>query len=156
MDQPTHPVFFTKRATSIIASGEPIFAHEGFTESPDYEGEIGVIIGKSGFRISEADAIDYVWGYTIINDMTARERQRDHKQFYIGKSPDTYCPIGPIAVPASKLPEVLTVETKVNGEVRQKATIQDLIFSVPFLIHTLSEGQTIQPGDVIATGTPAG
>jgi 2-keto-4-pentenoate hydratase/2-oxohepta-3-ene-1,7-dioic acid hydratase in catechol pathway len=93
VDQPTHPVIFTKRSTSIIASGEPIYAHTGFTESPDYEGEIGVIIGKSGFKIAENDAMDYVWGYTIINDMTARERQRDHKQFYIGKSPDTYCPM---------------------------------------------------------------
>jgi 2-keto-4-pentenoate hydratase/2-oxohepta-3-ene-1,7-dioic acid hydratase in catechol pathway len=93
VDQPTHPVIFTKRSTSIIASGEPIFAHPGFTESLDYEGEIGVIIGKAGFRIQEADAMNYVWGYTIINDMTARERQRDHKQFYIGKSADTFCPM---------------------------------------------------------------
>jgi 2-keto-4-pentenoate hydratase/2-oxohepta-3-ene-1,7-dioic acid hydratase in catechol pathway len=93
VDQPTHPVIFTKRATSIIASGEPIFAHPGFTESLDYEGEIGVIIGKSGFQIQERDAMDHVWGYTIINDMTARERQRDHKQFYIGKSADTFCPM---------------------------------------------------------------
>lgn len=93
MDQPTHPVIFTKRATSIIASGEPIFAHPGFTESLDYEGEIGVIVGKAGFKIAEADAMSHVWGYTIINDMTARERQRDHKQFYIGKSADTFCPM---------------------------------------------------------------
>jgi 2-keto-4-pentenoate hydratase/2-oxohepta-3-ene-1,7-dioic acid hydratase in catechol pathway len=93
VDQPTHPVIFTKRATSIIAHGEPIFPHPGFTNTADYEGEIGVIIGKSGFRIPEEKAMDYVWGYTIINDMTARERQRDHKQFYIGKSPDTFCPI---------------------------------------------------------------
>jgi len=156
VDQPTHPVIFTKRATSIIAHEEPIFLHEGFTESPDYEGEIGVIVGKSGFRISEADAMDYVWGYTIINDMTARERQRDHKQFYIGKSPDTFCPMGPIAVPANKLPKVLRIQTHVNGEKRQDSAIKDLIFSVPFLIKTLSEGSTIQPGDVIATGTPAG
>jgi 2-keto-4-pentenoate hydratase/2-oxohepta-3-ene-1,7-dioic acid hydratase in catechol pathway len=92
IDQPTHPVIFTKRATSIIASGELIFSHPGFTESLDYEGEIGVIIGKSGFKVSEADAADYVWGYTIINDITSRERQRDHKQFYIGKSPDTFVP----------------------------------------------------------------
>lgn len=156
VDQPTHPVIFTKRSTSIIASGEPILAHEGFTESPDYEGEIGVIIGKSGFHIDEADAMDYVWGYTIINDMTARERQRDHKQFYIGKSPDTFCPVGPIAVPKEHLPKSLVLETKVNGELRQKAPIEDLIFSVPFLIKTLSEGQTLRPGDMIATGTPAG
>jgi 2-keto-4-pentenoate hydratase/2-oxohepta-3-ene-1,7-dioic acid hydratase in catechol pathway/pimeloyl-ACP methyl ester carboxylesterase len=156
VDQPSHPVIFTKRATSIIAHGEPIFPHHGFTESLDYEGEIGVIIGRSGFKIEEADAMNYVWGYTIINDMTARERQRDHKQFYIGKSSDTFCPMGPIAVPKTKLPEVLQIQTHVNGEKRQDATIKDLIFSVPFLIKTLSEGTTIQPGDVIATGTPAG
>ena len=92
-DQPTHPVIFTKRSTSIIASGELIFPHPGFTESVDYEGEIGVIIGKSGFKIQETDAMKHIWGYTIINDVTARERQRDHKQFYIGKSPDTFCPM---------------------------------------------------------------
>ena len=155
----------------------------------DYEGEIGVIIGKGGFKIKEADAMKHVWGYTIINDMTARERQRDHKQFYIGKSPDTFCPIvsrfrnfdsnrlliltqGPIAVPAHKLPKVLRVQTRgtshylchvspadscgVNGQPRQNSTTEDLIFSIPFLVETLSAGQTIQPGDVIATGTPAG
>jgi hypothetical protein len=155
----------------------------------DYEGEIGVIIGKGGFKIKEADAMKHVWGYTIINDMTARERQRDHKQFYIGKSPDTFCPIvsrvrhcdlnrfliltqGPIAVPAHKLPKVLRVQTHgmsyylcrasptnscaVNGQPRQNSTTEDLIFSIPFLVETLSAGQTIQPGDVIATGTPAG
>jgi 2-keto-4-pentenoate hydratase/2-oxohepta-3-ene-1,7-dioic acid hydratase in catechol pathway len=93
VDIPSHPVIFTKRATSIIANGEDIYPHPGFTKTLDYEGEIGVIIGKPGFRVSEQDAMDHVWGYTIINDMTARERQRDHKQFYIGKSPDTFCPI---------------------------------------------------------------
>ncbi|KAK5013710.1 hypothetical protein LTR60_003349, partial [Cryomyces antarcticus] len=93
VDIPTHPVIFSKRATSIIANEEDIYPHPEFTESVDYEGEIGVIVGKAGFRISEKDAMDYVWGYTIINDMTARERQRDHKQFYIGKSPDTFCPM---------------------------------------------------------------
>jgi 2-keto-4-pentenoate hydratase/2-oxohepta-3-ene-1,7-dioic acid hydratase in catechol pathway len=93
VDIPTHPVIFTKRSTSIIADGEEILPHADFTKTVDYEGEIGVIIGKAGFRISEEDAMDYVWGYTIINDMTARERQRDHKQFYIGKSPDTFCPM---------------------------------------------------------------
>jgi 2-keto-4-pentenoate hydratase/2-oxohepta-3-ene-1,7-dioic acid hydratase in catechol pathway len=93
VDIPTHPVIFTKRFSSIIADGDEIYPHPKFTKTVDYEGEIGVIIGKSGFRISEADAMDYVWGYTIINDITARERQRDHKQFYIGKSPDTFCPM---------------------------------------------------------------
>lgn len=93
VDRPSHPVIFTKRATSIIAHEEEIFLHKDFTQTVDYEGEIGVIIGRPGFRISEADAWDHVWGFTIINDVTARERQRDHKQFYIGKSPDTFCPM---------------------------------------------------------------
>lgn len=149
-------MIFTKRATSIVAHGDDVLPHSGFTESVDYEGEIGVIIGKPGFRIGEANAMNHVWGYTIINDVTARERQRDHKQFYIGKSPDTYCPMGPIAVPKEQLPEVLEITTHVNGEKRQSATMKDLIFSVPFLVKTLSEGQTLQLGDVLATGTPAG
>lgn len=153
---PSHPVIFTKRATSIIANGEDILLHQDFTSTLDYEGEIGVIIGKGGFKISERDAPDHVWGYTIINDVTAREKQRDHKQFYIGKSADTFCPTGPIAVPALKLPKMLTVTTHVNGEKRQRGTTEDLIFSVPNLIKTLSESQTLRPGDVIATGTPAG
>lgn len=156
VDQPTHPVIFTKRFTSIIANGEEIYPHSEFTSTADYEGELGVIVGKAGFRISEKDAMDHVWGYTICNDMTARERQRDHKQFYIGKSPDTFCPMGPIAVPKEKLKQVLSVQTKVNGELRQDATTDDLIFSIPYLIMTLSEGQTLMPGDVLATGTPAG
>jgi len=93
VDQPTHPVIFTKRATSIIAHGEPILPHPEFTQTLDYEGEIGVILGKGGYRIKEEDALSHVWGYTIINDVTAREKQRDHKQFFIGKSADTFCPI---------------------------------------------------------------
>ena len=156
VDQPTHPVIFTKRATSIIADGDDIFPHPGFTESVDYEGEIGVIIGKAGFQIKEENAMDHVWGYTIINDMTARERQRDHKQFYLGKSPDTFCPIGPVAIAKENLPEVLRVETFVNGEKRQDSTTKDLIFSIPYLVMALSEGQTLQVGDTLATGTPAG
>ncbi|KAI8262582.1 Dehydrogenase xptC [Colletotrichum sp. SAR11_239] len=153
VDKPSHPVIFTKRATSIIADGEEILLHKGFTESADYEGEIGIIVGKAGFRVSEADAWDYVWGYTIINDLTARERQRDHKQFYIGKSPDTFCPMGPVAVPKEDLPKTLRIRTHVNGELRQDATTEDLIFSIPHLISTLSAGTTLQPGDVLATGT---
>lgn len=175
-DMPSHPVIFTKRATSIIANEQDILLHQDFTETLDYEGEIGVIIGKGGFQISEADAERHVWGYTIINDVTAREKQRDHKQFFIGtyilqrphlcivillmivtgKSADTFCPMGPIAVPVSALPKVLKVTTLINGEKRQEGTTEDLIFSVPNLIHTLSASQTLRPGDVIATGTPAG
>jgi 2-keto-4-pentenoate hydratase/2-oxohepta-3-ene-1,7-dioic acid hydratase in catechol pathway len=93
VDIPSHPVIFTKRYTSIVADGEDVYPHPDFTQTVDYEGELGVIIGKAGFRIAERDAMSHVWGYTIINDITARERQRDHKQFYIGKSPDTFCPM---------------------------------------------------------------
>lgn len=156
VDMPSHPVIFTKRATSIIADGEDILPHSEFTQTLDYEGEIGAIIGKTGFAISEADAEDHVWGYTIVNDVTAREKQRDHKQFYIGKSADGFCPMGPIAVPKESLPKVLKVQTRVNGELRQEGTTDDLIFSVKTLVKTLSASQTLQPGDVIATGTPAG
>ncbi|KAF1956298.1 hypothetical protein CC80DRAFT_593763 [Byssothecium circinans] len=155
-DQPSHPVIFTKRFTSIIANGEDVLRHEGWTETLDYEGEIGVIIGKAGFRVEEAGAMEYVWGYTIVNDVTARERQRDHKQFFLGKSADGFCPMGPIAVPKEQLEQVLRVQTHVNGELRQDATTDDLIFSIPYLIKTISEGQTLMQGDVIATGTPAG
>lgn len=156
VDQPTHPVIFTKRATSIVAHGAEISPHPKFTQSLDYEGEIGVIIGKKGFQVPEAEAPEYVWGYTIINDVTAREKQRDHKQFFLGKSADTFCPMGPIAMAKEDLPAVLEVVTRVNGEQRQRATTNDLIFSVPRLISVISKGQTILPGDVIATGTPAG
>lgn len=157
-DLPSHPVVFTKRSTSIIAQNEAILLHDGFTRTLDYEGEIGVIIGKAGFRIAEAEADDYVWGYTIINDVTAREKQRDHKQFFIGKSGDGYCPMGPVAVPKEALlgEQPLRVTTKVNGEQRQTGTLEELIFSIPTLIKTISEAQTIRPGDVIATGTPFG
>jgi 2-keto-4-pentenoate hydratase/2-oxohepta-3-ene-1,7-dioic acid hydratase in catechol pathway len=153
VDTPSHPVIFTKRFTSIIAHGEKIYPHPEFSQTVDYEGEIGVVIGKPGYRISEANAMDHVWGYTIINDVTARERQRDHKQFYIGKSADTFCPMGPIAVPKVKVDKVLRVQTHVNGELRQDATTEDLIFSIPYLIKTMSEGQTLTAGDVLATGT---
>jgi 2-keto-4-pentenoate hydratase/2-oxohepta-3-ene-1,7-dioic acid hydratase in catechol pathway len=126
VDQPTHPVIFTKRSTSIIASGEPIFAHLGFDDTLDYEGEIGVIIGKSGFRIAEADAMSFVWGYTIINDMTARDRQRDHKQFYIGKSPDTFCPM--------VNPAVSNIQSKVD--ILYRAQLQCLQASSPNLFES--------------------
>jgi 2-keto-4-pentenoate hydratase/2-oxohepta-3-ene-1,7-dioic acid hydratase in catechol pathway/pimeloyl-ACP methyl ester carboxylesterase len=156
-DIPTFPVIFTKRASSIIAHRQEVYAHPKTTSTLDYEGELGIIIGKSGFNISKVDAMDYVWGYTIINDVTARERQRDHKQFFIGKSLDTFCPIGPYLVPASDIDgSNLELETRVNGEVRQKANTSSLIFDIPTLIECVSMGITVQPGDVIASGTPAG
>jgi len=154
--QPSHPIIFTKRSTSIISAGSDIEFDPQFTSTLDYEGEIGVIIGKSGRHIRKEDAMSHVWGYTIINDVTAREEQRDHKQFYLGKSGDTYCPMGPVAVPACNLPDTLRIQTFVNGEKRQDATTDMLIFSVAQLISTISKGETIRAGDVIATGTPSG
>ncbi|KAJ7211576.1 hypothetical protein GGX14DRAFT_623095 [Mycena pura] len=156
-EQPDFPVFFTKRATSIIPTGKPIYTHPNTTSSPDYEGELGIIIGKAGLAIPKAKAWDHVWGAVIINDVTARERQRDHKQFFIGKSLDTFCPMGPYAVPSSSLSyDQLHLTTKVNGEVRQSQNTSELIFDVPTLIETVSMGISIQPGDIIATGTPVG
>ncbi|KAB8207872.1 hypothetical protein BDV34DRAFT_60315 [Aspergillus parasiticus] len=155
-DSPQVPTVFTKRSTSITASGTDIYPHPGFTQTMDYEGELGVIIGKAGFSINEKDAMDYIWGYTIINDLSARERQRDHRQYFMGKSPDTFCPMGPVAVEAAALSGDIRVQTYVNGEKRQDGTTADLIFSIPKLIETVSSGITLQPGDVIATGTPHG
>ncbi|KAJ7165700.1 hypothetical protein C8R43DRAFT_987347 [Mycena crocata] len=156
-EQPDFPVLFTKRATSIIATGTPIYTHPNVTSSPDYEGELGIIIGKSGLAVQKEDAWAHVWGALIINDVTARERQRDHKQFYIGKSLDTFCPMGPYVVPASSLSfNELHLTTKVNGKVRQSQNTSELIFDVPTLIETASMGISIQPGDIIATGTPVG
>ncbi|GAA5838815.1 hypothetical protein JCM11251_006748 [Rhodosporidiobolus azoricus] len=156
-EQPDFPVIFTKRATSIIGTNAEIYPHPQVTDTLDYEGELGVIIGVSGTGIKKEDAWKHVWGVTIINDVTARERQRDHKQFYIGKSLDTFCPMGPYAVHASNVDwNDLVVETRVNGEVRQHEKTTELIFDIPTLIETCSMGITLQAGDVIATGTPAG
>ena len=114
-----------------------------------------VIIGKAGFAIDEKNAMDHVGGNKIINDMTAREKQRDHKQLYIAESADTFSPMGRIAVSASQVPKVLRVQTHVNVQKRQDGTTEDLIFSVGNLIKTLSESTTLQLGDVLAIGTPA-
>ncbi|ORY28180.1 putative hydrolase [Naematelia encephala] len=155
--QPDFPVIFTKRATSIVGTNQPIYPHPDVTDSLDYEGELGIIVGKGGIQISQENAWDHVWGAVIVNDFTARERQRDHKQFYIGKSLDTFCPMGPYAVHASALDfKKMELITKVNGEVRQKQMTSELIFDIPTLIETCSMGITLQPGDLIATGTPAG
>jgi 2-keto-4-pentenoate hydratase/2-oxohepta-3-ene-1,7-dioic acid hydratase in catechol pathway len=108
------------------------------TETLDYEGEIDAIIRMSGFHISKDDAERHIWGHTIIDHVTAREKQRDHKQFYIGKSADTSCPMGPIAVPKEHLPPIIKVQTLVNEEHRQEATLHKLVFSIPIFIATLT------------------
>ena len=159
---PTSPVVFTKPASSVVGPDADVESHPTVTKELDYEAELAVIIGVGGRDISAADAGRHVWGYTIINDVTARDRQRDHKQWFLGKGLDTFCPTGPWAVSADEVdPEGscrpdLTVECRVNGELRQQASTLDLIFDVPTLVETLSAGLTLEAGDIIATGTPAG
>lgn len=154
---PTAPIIFTKAPETVIAVGEDIRYPTGLSDSIDYEAELGVVIGMGGRGISKADALDHVFGYTIINDMTARDLQSKHKQWFIGKSLDTFCPMGPWLVTADEVDGAnLQLKCWVNGELRQDANTADLIFDVPTLIETLSAGLTLMPGDVIATGTPAG
>lgn len=155
---PARPIVFSKAPTSVTGPYDDIESHPGLTSELDYEGELGVIIGAGGRGISRDEAFDHVWGYTIINDVTARDLQRDHKQWLLGKSLDTHCPMGPYAVSAGEVGDVSTleIETLVNGERRQFAPVKDLIFDIPELIATISAGITLVPGDVIATGTPAG
>jgi 2-keto-4-pentenoate hydratase/2-oxohepta-3-ene-1,7-dioic acid hydratase in catechol pathway len=128
------------------------------TREIDYEAELAVIIGHGGRGIPRDRAYDHVWGYTIINDVTARDLQRAHKQWLLGKSLDTFCPMGPFAVSADEITDLtaLRVSAAVNGEPRQSGSVKDLIFDIPDLIATISAGVTLLPGDIIATGTPAG
>ncbi|MFI5032057.1 MAG: fumarylacetoacetate hydrolase family protein [Reyranellales bacterium] len=154
---PTAPIIFTKVPQSVIGPDEPIRYPTGVSEQLDYEAELAVIVGKGGRGIAKADALKHVWGYTIINDVTARDIQGRHKQWFLGKSMDTFAPMGPWAVTADEV-DLATAGIRcwVNGELRQDAKIADLIFDIPTLIETLSAGITLLPGDIIATGTPAG
>ena len=154
---PTAPIVFSKPFTSVIGPGDLIDPHPHLTSMLDYEAELAVVIGRGGRDIALADALDHVFGYTIVNDVTARDRQRHHRQWLLGKGMDTFCPMGPAVVTAEEIDLATTVvECRVNGELRQNAPVADLIFDVPTLIRDLSAGITLVPGDVIATGTPAG
>jgi len=155
---PPFPVVFSKPHTAIIATGEPILGHLDPTGGLDYEGELGVVIGKAGRGITKAEALSHVFGYTIINDVTARHLQKRHSQWILGKGLDSFCPMGPAILTADEVPDpgALTLTTWVNGEQRQHAPISDLIFDIPTLIEAISAAITLEPGDVIATGTPAG
>lgn len=155
---PDCPIIFTKAPSSVIGPGDDIPGHLDPTKSVDYEVELAVVIGKGGRKISKKDALKHVFGYTIVNDVTARHLQSKHKQWFLGKSIDGFCPMGPWLVTADEVGQVkkLFVESRINGEVRQRAQVKDLIFDIPTLIATLSRSMTLQPGDIIATGTPAG
>ena len=155
---PEHPIFFSKSFSTVIGPGEAIDATSDWTASVDYEVELAVIIGRRARSVSKANALDHVFGYTIVNDVTSRTLQHQHKQWFLGKNFDTFCPMGPCVVTANEIGDVtqLEVSTHLNGELRQKAVVKDLIFDIPTLIATLSAVMTLEPGDIIATGTPAG
>jgi 2-keto-4-pentenoate hydratase/2-oxohepta-3-ene-1,7-dioic acid hydratase in catechol pathway len=151
------PAVFTKPATTVVAHGETVELHAHITSSVDYEAELALVIGKAGRDITPENALQHIWGYTIVNDVTARDRQRNHKQWFLGKALDTFCPMGPWITTADEVkPDDLALKCWVNGELRQQANTSDLLFNIPTLIATISAGLTLLPGDVIATGTPAG
>ena len=154
---PKHPVVFSKVPETVIASRMGIDSHPAATQEMDYEAELAVVIAKKGKAISKTDAMKHVWGYTIINDVSARDVQAKHVQFHIGKSFDTFCPMGPWLVSADELDEKNTkIQCWVNGELRQDGNTNQMIFDIPTVIESISAGMTLYPGDVIATGTPSG
>jgi 2-keto-4-pentenoate hydratase/2-oxohepta-3-ene-1,7-dioic acid hydratase in catechol pathway len=154
---PSNPIVFSKVPESVISCGSAVIIDPEVSQAVDYEAELAVIIGKGGRRIRATDAFDHVWGYTIVNDVTARDLQGRYSQWLIGKSQDTFCPMGPYAVTCEEIDIGDTpINCYVNGELRQSSNTRLLIFDIPTIIETLSAGITLQPGDVIATGTPAG
>ena len=155
---PEVPQFFTKAPTAINAPGAPVRLAEGLTKLLDYEVELAVVIGKAGRDIPKDRAYEHVFGYTIANDVTARDLQRRHDQWFKGKSLDTSLPLGPWIVDAAEIgdPTTLELSLTVNGQERQRATASMMIFDIPAIIASLSAGMTLEPGDIIATGTPSG
>jgi 2-keto-4-pentenoate hydratase/2-oxohepta-3-ene-1,7-dioic acid hydratase in catechol pathway len=155
---PGNPIIFTKATTAVVGPGDPIPAYPDLTRKLDYEAELALVIGKGGRDIAAADAWGHVFGYTAINDVSARDLQKLHFQWFRAKSLDGFAPMGPALVHHSAMPAPKDISVKcfVNGELRQNETFDQLIFDVPEIIATLSSGMTLLPGDIIATGTPAG
>jgi len=158
MQVPKEPIIFNKATTSVIGPNDKIELVNDRTNTTDYEGELGVIIGKRTKNIKYSNATDAIFGYTIINDVTARKLQNNHKQWFVGKSPDTYCPIGPSIVTKDEIKTIedIKIQTFVNGEIRQTGIVKDMIFNIPTIIKTLAKSMTLIEGDIIATGTPSG
>lgn len=152
------PVYFSKRVSRASADGEEIPSYADFLSTVDYEAELAVIIGKDAKNVAAEDAKDYIFGYTVMNDVTARELQTRHKQWYFGKGLDGFTPMGPVIVTADEVayPPVLHIRSYVNGELRQNATTDLFIHDIDYVIQELSQGMTLQAGTIIATGTPAG
>lgn len=154
---PEHPVYFTKPGTAVVGPGDEV-VHHAVTSELDYEVELAVVIGTAGRDISRGDALKHVFGYTIINDVTARDLQKRHAQWFKGKSLDTFCPMGPMLVTADEIPnpQALSIALRVNGQVRQSSNTGKMIFPVDQCVEVLSIAMTLLPGDIIATGTPDG
>ena len=154
---PDYPVYFTKPPTSVIGHLGKVIKHK-VTDKLDWEVELAVVIGKKGRNIPKAKAYDYIFGYTVCLDMTARELQRIHGQWFKGKALDTFCPLGPWIVHKSALPDPQQVRLicRVNGQVMQDGNTRDMIFDIPTIVESLSGGMTLEPGDIISTGTPSG
>ena len=155
---PTVPVFFTKAPTTVNGPYGDVPVDTSVTGKVDWEVELGVVIGRSGKNISQQDALAHVFGYTVINDFSARDLQSDHLQWFKGKSLDGFCPMGPVIVTADEFgdPQAKRLQCRVNGVTKQDATTADMIFPVDVIIEWLSKGLTLEPGDIIATGTPEG
>jgi 2-keto-4-pentenoate hydratase/2-oxohepta-3-ene-1,7-dioic acid hydratase in catechol pathway len=158
-EPPPAPIIFAKFPSSLIAHNETITWKESITKQVDWEGELAVVIGKKAKDVSEEDAMNYIFGYTIANDVSARDLQlRIDSQWTRGKSLDTFCPLGPWLVTRDEIPDPhnLSVKTEVNGELRQDGNTKDFIFNIPYLISYCSRMFTLEPGDLILTGTPSG
>jgi 2-keto-4-pentenoate hydratase/2-oxohepta-3-ene-1,7-dioic acid hydratase in catechol pathway len=157
-DAPDHPVLFAKMTTSVIGHGQEIRWDARLTQFVDFEAELAVVIGRTCRKVGESEALAYVAGYTCLNDVSARDLQYSDKQFVRGKSLDTFCPMGPWLVSAEEIadPQALRVRCLVNGEVMQDASTAEMVFGVASLVSFCSQAMTLEPGDVIATGTPSG
>lgn len=157
-EAPVDMVVFTKTPNTIAADEQTVSVHSDVTEAYDYEGELAVVISKAGKKIPKQMAYDYVFGYTIANDLTARDLQSKHQQFFLGKSLEGSCPMGPYLVTKDEIPQSqhLSIVTKVNDELRQNGNTENMIRRVDELISEVSQYVALEPGDVLLTGTPAG
>lgn len=156
-EPPTRPVLFSKPATAVTGPGQPILHNGDLTEQLDWECELAVVIGRTAFRVSEEDAYDHIFGYSIVNDLSARDQRRSG-QWFFSKGQDSYAPFGPAVVTADDIPDpmALDLELRVNGVTKQKSNTRHMLFPIARLIADISSGVTLEPGDVIATGSPSG
>lgn len=155
---PEFPIYFTKVASPAIGNGDSIKFSYANTMQVDYEVELAIVIGKQGINIKPEQAEEYIFGYTIVNDVSARDLQGRHLQWFKGKSLDTFCPMGPYLVHKNEIsfPPELNIKCSINGELRQNSNTRNLIFNIPYIISDLSKGLTLKPGDIICSGTPSG